>query len=82
MITHDNFAEFIKTIDKKKLRRVLNGRKDYILLRHHIFNVGGYATIKELDYCEKTEKKAQEHGDLFTDKDNFMYLLEQNGFRI
>lgn len=77
MITRQNFKYYVQTIEYDDLQSELNKDNDYILLQTHIFNVGGYATIRSLDYDQATESEANANGWLFCDKDTFMQLCDE-----
>lgn len=77
MITHDNFVELIRTIKPKDLQAEIDKKHDYILMEAHIFNTGGFATVKSCDYDEDAFIEAEDHGNLFCDKDDFLRQLEE-----
>lgn len=77
MITKDNFAHLIQTIDPKFLTEEVEKEHDYILMEAHIFNAGGYASVESMDYDEEIKTEAHSHGDLFCSKDDFLRLIEE-----
>jgi len=77
MITTANFKELIQTIRPEELQQEIDGMEDYILMEVHIFNVGGYATVKSMHYNTETDENASSTGNLFLDKDDFLMLLEE-----
>lgn len=77
MITKENFAELIRTIDPEILSAEIEKYHEYILMEVHIFNVGGYATVESADYSEELEEEADSTGNLFCDKDTFLLLIDE-----
>lgn len=77
MITKENFKALIMTLEAETIQSVLNAPNDYVLMEAHIFNAGGFATLESVDYDEEAEEEANANGNLFTDKDTFMILLEE-----
>lgn len=77
MITKDNFAELIQTIEPEILMEEIEKDNDFILMEVHIFNVGGYATVESADYSEELEEEADSTGNLFCSKDDFLRLIEE-----
>lgn len=77
MITKEIFKYLIQTISPETLQQEIDSIGDYLLLEMHTFNVGSYGTIKSLDYDEEEERRANENGDLFMDKDDFLRLCEE-----
>ena len=77
MITNDNLKCFIETIEIEDVKNAIDAPQDYILLEAHIFNVGGYATIQSIDYNEDTEQEANDNGNLFLSKDDFLMLTTE-----
>jgi hypothetical protein len=76
MITKEIFKYLIQTINPETLQQEIDSTGDYLLLEMHTFNVGSYGTIKSLDYDEEEERRANDNGDLFMDKDDFLRLCE------
>lgn len=77
MITIENFADLIRTIDAKTLTEEIDKNHDFILLEAHFFNVGGFATLMSTDFSEELESEAHSNGDLFCSKDDFLRLIEE-----
>ena len=77
MVTKDNFKDLIQTLRPQEIQKEIDKKHDYILLEAHIFNTGGFATVKSCDYSEKKENRANANGNLFCDKDDFLRLLEE-----
>jgi len=79
MITAENFATFVQTLDKDVLDQIASGvfEKDYIALEAHSFNVGGYATFENVDYCKQRQKECHNNGDLFCDVAEFLRLCDE-----
>jgi hypothetical protein len=77
MITKEIFKYLIQTISPETLQQEIDSPGDYLLLEMHTFNVGSYGTIKSLDYDEEEERRANDNGDLFMDKDDFLRLCEE-----
>jgi hypothetical protein len=73
MITKDNIKELIQTIEPSIIDEAVNSEGDFILLEAHIFNTGSYATINSMNYDEGVEAHAAANGNLFIDKDTFIY---------
>jgi len=79
MITSSNFASFVQTLEPETLKQIASGifEKDFIAFEAHIFNVGGYATLENVDYCEEREKECHDNGNLFCDVDDFLRLCDE-----
>tara|TARA_R110000772_G_scaffold35637_4_gene85791 strand:+ start:15493 stop:15762 length:270 start_codon:yes stop_codon:yes gene_type:complete len=78
MITANSLKEFFDSLNKKEIKKAMDSAKDYILFEAHIFNAGGYATIKAKHYSEKKERKATDNGNVFCDKDAFLQLFNES----
>lgn len=76
MITKQNFKDLVETMKRSEINSEMDKQHDYVLMESHIFNAGGYATIKSMDYNEETETYANDNGYLFCDKDTFLSMLE------
>ncbi len=46
MITKNNLRDVINSLSEKDKKRILNSDKEFIVLYLHIFNTGGYATVR------------------------------------
>ena len=77
MITPENFIAAIKAISKEDIAHEINLPHDYVLFELHIFNTGGFATIRSLDYDREKEQEAVDNGNIFTDKDSFLMLCDE-----
>lgn len=77
MITKEVFKYLIQTISPETLQQEIDSTGDYLLLEMHTFNTGSYGTIKSVDYDEEEERRANDNGDLFMDKDDFLRLCEE-----
>ena len=78
MITASNFKDVINLIDGESLTNAINDNNDFLLLNLYIFNTGATAEITSVEYSENLEQEANDNGNLFIDKDNFLQLLEDN----
>ena len=75
MITSENLKYCFDNLNKKEIKKAMQSNKDYIKFELHIFNVGGFATIKAVHYSEKKENKITSNGNIFCDKDTFLQLF-------
>jgi hypothetical protein len=82
MITQSNLKEVINLIDTESLNNAINDSGDYLLLNLYIFNVGATAEISSVEYSEDIEQEANDNGNLFIDKDNFLQLLSDYNIKI
>jgi uncharacterized protein (DUF1015 family) len=62
--------EQVKELDKKE---------DFLLFELHAFNTGGVSTLKCMDWSEEAQEDAEDNGNLFIDKDDFLRLFEESG---
>lgn len=46
MITRNNFEDVIASITPKDKKRINNSTKEYCIISLHVFNTGGYVTVK------------------------------------
>jgi len=46
MITRNNLRDVVNSIPEKDKKRILNSDKEFTVLYLHIFNTGGYATVR------------------------------------
>lgn len=81
MITASNFKDVINLIDSESLTNAINDNNDFLLLNLYIFNTGATAEITSVEYNEDVEQEANDNGNLFIDKDNFLQLLEDNNIK-
>lgn len=77
MITKQNLKEVIQTISTDNISKAILGDSDYILLQLHVYNVGGFGTIENVEYSEEAEQHANEKGNLFVSKDDFLQLCDE-----
>ncbi len=49
MITKNNLRDVINSLSEKDKKRILNSDKEYAVLYLHIFNTGGYVTVRLTD---------------------------------
>jgi hypothetical protein len=79
MITQAILKSVLEEIPKEELIKELEKSHDYISLEVFVFNSGHSVRLESKDWSEESETEIAENGNLFCDKDTFMYLLEENG---
>ena len=69
MITRDNLNDVINSLSEKDKKRVLNSNKEFTVLYLHVFNTGGYVTIRLTDDYNRY-KNVSNNGDaiLYTEE--------------
>ncbi len=77
MITYENIKDLLNTLTPDEIDKAIDAPGDYILMQSHIFNAGGYATIKSCDYSCKINRDANYNGWIFCDKDDFIRLRDE-----
>jgi hypothetical protein len=79
MVTAENFAYLVQTLDKEVLDQIASGvfEKDYIAFELHITNAGGYASFENVDYCKDKKEECEDNGNLFCDVDDFLLLCNE-----
>jgi len=77
MITKGNIKEVLNMLTAEEKETAINGDGDYIELWLHVYNTGGVVTIESKQYNEEEEQQANDHGQLFCDKDSFINLLDE-----
>jgi len=70
------FKNAVLTIPTETINRVIDGDKDYVKFVH---NVGGIATIEEVDYSTADDDKTAANGDIYCDKDSFLKMAYHAG---
>ena len=78
MITKGNLDEILNSLSVEEVEKEINKDGNYIELTVDISNGNFTANILSSDYNENTERIAQENGDLFCDKDDFIKLLTKS----
>jgi len=78
MITRDNLSESLNAISKEDIKETFESTKDYVLFCNYVFNVGTISNLSACDYCETTEQRAQNEGQIFCDKDTFLQLFKDS----
>jgi hypothetical protein len=79
MITKENLKEVLQTINYEDVQDAIASDGDFILLECHTFNVGSFGTIEGKDYDEDIEREANDNGQLFCSKDDFLMLCDEVG---
>ena len=46
MITRNNLRDVVNSLSEKDKKRILNSDKEFTVLCLHIFNTGGYVTVR------------------------------------
>ena len=77
MITSDSLKNILILAGVENVQKELDANYDYIYLELNIYNAGGSAFIKSMDYDEETDDEARENGQLFCDKDDFRRLIKE-----
>lgn len=78
MITYDNAKEVFSTLlTTQEIEEAIDQPGDFLLIELYIFNTGAAASIKAKDYNEEEEREANDNGNLFIDKDDFLRLLDE-----
>jgi hypothetical protein len=78
MITKNNLKFCFDSLKESEIKKVMDSRKDYVSFWLHIFNAGGFATVKPVNYSEKKELKHSDNGMLLLDKDDFLRLFKES----
>lgn len=82
MITKENFAGLMATLDRPTLEAVADGSfhtKDYVLMEVMAFNAGAVATLESVDYDEVVMRGAEADGSLFCTPEDFTRLCGETG---
>lgn len=77
MITRKNLKEIIYSLDKNKIIEAINEKGDFILLECLIFNSGFKAKIYSKCYNLEEDNYYGDNGQLYTEKDDFLNLLNE-----
>ena len=77
MVTSENLKWAFEQLGSEKIEEIIHLDGDYVLLEISHFNVGSYPELTSLHYDEDVEQDAQENGQLFCDKDDFIRLVEE-----
>ena len=78
MITKENLKFCFESLNKEEVNTALNSDNDFLLFWLHTFNAGSYATLEAKEYSEEAEQEANDNGQLFIDKDQFLQLYEES----
>ena len=79
MITKHNLKELFESLEAEQIETALNSNYDFILFECMMFNIGSVARVESFDYSEELEREANELGNLFIDKDDFLRLYVEIG---
>ena len=75
MVTSENLQFCFDNLNKKEIKKAMDSNKDFIKFELHIFNAGGFTTIKAVNYSAKKENRTIENGNIFCDKSIFLGLF-------
>jgi hypothetical protein len=81
MITQENLKFCFDDLTQEEVINTFdtNSDCDYVLFELNITNVGGYSTITPAHYNEEMETEANDSGQLFCDKDDFLQMFVESG---
>lgn len=79
MITSSNINEILFRLSDEEIETVMEADHDSVKLEIHIFNVGYTVSLESVDYDHEDSLATIDSGGIYTDKDDFMYLLDQQG---
>ncbi len=77
MITKDNLKFCFDNLNQDEVEKVMNSNTDYVLFELHVFNAGGFASAEPKEYNEDEEREANDNGQLFIDKDDWLRLFTE-----
>jgi len=80
MITKENLIFCFENLKEEEINKAfeIESEKDYILFSLHVFNIGGFATIKAYNYDEEKQTESDHNGSLFMCKDDFLQLYKDS----
>ncbi len=77
MITQENIKDVTSLLTRKEIEQAIEEQGDYISLELHTSNTGSFATVESSWYDEAKEYDVQSNGNVYTDKDTFLSLLDE-----
>ena len=77
MITRENLQTVLNNLTIEEIDTALEKPYDYLEIWLHTFNTGFFTSIQCYIYDEELQQQADDNGQLFIDKDDFLYLLEE-----
>lgn len=78
MITRDNIQEVLNNLTIEEITTEIDKDGDFVEIWVHTSNSGFYTSIESGHYDEETEQNANDNGQLFIDKDDFLNMLGDN----
>lgn len=75
MITQDNLVACFDSLDQEEIENAFNSPHDYILFECISC---GVVRIASHDYDEELAEETQSEGNVFCDKDAFLYLFKDS----